>query len=140
MGKNRLVIQPDYEFELLGIIYHARDYKLAWELNKRLGIRLVKQEDIALDLVREGHIDVSNYLYESGLVQCRLIRNKSINQSDNKVAFLLPELQNFDFLLIIKGKIGDEIEIISKIKEIPLVNFVSRFEINQIKAKENLIF
>ncbi len=140
MSKNRLVIQPDYDFVLLGIIYHARDYKLAWELNKTLGIHLVKQEDIRLDLLREGQITIPNYLFESGLVQCRLIRNKSINQTDNKVTFLLPELQNFDFLLIIKGKLGVDIEIISKIKGIPLVNFVNRFEVNEIKTKENLIF
>ena len=140
MGKNRLIIEPDYDFELLGIICHARDYKLAWELNKRLDIRLIKQDDMMVDLVREGQIVISNYLFESGLIQCRLIRNKSINQSDNKVAFLLPELQNFDFLFIIKGKLGGDIENITKIKGIPLVNFVSRFEINEIKAKENLIF
>ncbi|HLF34818.1 MAG TPA: IPExxxVDY family protein [Cyclobacteriaceae bacterium] len=140
MSKNRLVIQPDYDFELLGITCHSREYKLAWELNRQLGIRLIKQDDITLDLVREGQLIFSNYLFENGPVQYKLIRNKSVNQSDNKVAFLLPELQNFDFLFIIKGNPGGDIGIISKIKGIPLVNFVSRFEISDIKAKENLIF
>ena len=140
MGKNRLVIDPDYDFELTGIISPAREYKLAWELNKRLEIHLIKQEDIHLNFLKEGSLIISNYLFESGAFQCRLIRNKSINQSDNKVVHLLSELQKFDFLLIRKGINKRDAGIISKIKEIPLVNFVSLFDVSEIKAKENLIF
>jgi hypothetical protein len=140
MGKNRLVFDPDYDFELYGMISSSREYKLAWALNKQLEIRLVKQEDIHLDFLKEGPVTISNFLFESGNSRYMLIRNKLFNQVDNKVAYLLPELQKFDFLLTRKGVIGDENEIISKIKEIPLVNFVNRFPVNDIKSKENLIF
>jgi hypothetical protein len=140
MGKNRLVIDPDYDFELYGIITSIKEYKLAWELNKRLEIRLIKQPDIQLDFLKEGPVFISNYSYESGHSQYRLIRNKSINQSVNKIAFILTELQQFDFLLTRKGIFKDNNEIISILKEIPLVDFANRFQVNDIKSKENLIF
>jgi hypothetical protein len=140
MGKNRLIFDPDYDFELYGIISSSKEYKLAWAINKQLEIHLVKQEDVHLNFLKEGSVTVSNYLFESGNSKYMLIRNKLYNQIDNKTAFLLPELQKFDFLLTKKGAIRDQSDIISKIKEIPLVNFVSRFLVNDIKSKENLIF
>ena len=45
MKKNKLVIEYDFDFELLGILSSARGYKLAWEINQALGIQLVKQQD-----------------------------------------------------------------------------------------------
>ena len=108
MGKNRLVIDPDYDFELYGIISSSKEYKLAWALNKRLGIHLIKQEDVHLNFLKEGSVTVSTYLFESGNSEYKLIRNKLFNQIDNKTAYLLPELQKFDFLLTRKGVIRDE--------------------------------
>ena len=140
MPKNRLIISPYYDFALFGIICATREYKLAWELNKAFSIRLVKQNDINLHFIKEGSVAFSNYLYESGNTQFRLIRNKSVYQSDNKITYLLPELQNFDFLLIRKGMNRGEIEILSKIKGISLISFASQFPVNEIKSKENLIF
>lgn len=140
MGKNRLVIDPDYEFDLYGIITTIKEYKLAWELNKVLDIHLIKQEDFKFDLLREGPLVISNFLFETEHLQYRLLKNKPVDQSVNKTVYLLPELQKFDFLLIIKGLSKQDDDIVSKIKSIPLIDFASRFNVSELRAKENLIF
>jgi len=140
MAKNRLVFDPDYDFELYGIITSIREYKLAWELNKRLEIHLVKQPDIGLEFVKEGQVIISNFKFEKDGSIFKLLRNKSADQPDNKVLYLLPELQKFDYFLLIKSQLIDINEITAKIKSISLVDFVSHFEVSGIKSKENLIF
>ena len=140
MAKNRLVIDPDYDFELYGIITAIKEYKLAWELNNRLEIHLIKQPDIELEFIKEGPLIISNYRYEKDNSIFKLIRNKSSDQPDNKVIYLLPELQKFDYFLLIHSQLSDINEITTKIKDISLVDFVSHFDVSGIKSKENLIF
>ena len=140
MAKNRLVFDPDYDFELYGIITPVKEYKLAWELNKRLEIHLIKQPDIELEFIKEGPVIISNYRYEKDNSIYKMLRNKSVEQTDNKVIYLLPEFQKFDYFLIIHSQIISINEIANKIKSISLVDFVSHFDINGVKSKENLIF
>ncbi len=140
MGKNRLVIDPDYDFELYGIITSIKEYKLAWELNSRLEIRLVKQPDIRLELIKDGPLLISNFEYGKDYLTYKLIKNKSVDQSVNKVNYLLPELQKFDYFLIINGQFKAQNDIISKLKEITIIDYISRFNANEVKSKENLIF
>ena len=140
MAKNRLVFDPDYDFELYGIITSIKEYKLAWELNKRLEIHLVKQPDIELEFIKEGPLIFSNYRYEKDRCIYKLVRNKSADQSDNKVRYLLPELQKFDYFLQIHSQFTDINVITSTIKSISLVDFVSHFKVSGIKSKANLIF
>ena len=45
MKRTKLVIDYEYDFNLIGIISTAKGYKLAWELNQALGIHLVKQSE-----------------------------------------------------------------------------------------------
>ena len=140
MPKNRLVIDPDYDFELYGIITSIREYKLAWELNKRLEIHLIKQPDIELEFIKEGSVIISNYKFEKDKSIIKLIKNKSVDQPDNKALYLLSELQKFDYFLLIYSSFNDNNKITSNIKAIPLVDFVSHFDVGGIKSKENLIF
>jgi hypothetical protein len=42
MKKSKLLIDYEFDFELLGLSASAKGYKLAWELNQVLGIQLVK--------------------------------------------------------------------------------------------------
>ena len=48
MKKSKLVIEYEYDFDLLGLTSTARGYKLAWEINQALHVQLVKQPDLAV--------------------------------------------------------------------------------------------
>ena len=43
MSKSKLVIEYEYDFNLYGVISLSKDYKLAWLINKELGLHLCKE-------------------------------------------------------------------------------------------------
>ena len=59
MKVNKLVVDFDYNFKMLGIISSAKEYKLAWSINQYLKIHLIKTEDINLQFQNECNILVS---------------------------------------------------------------------------------
>ncbi|MCB0381697.1 MAG: IPExxxVDY family protein, partial [Flavobacteriales bacterium] len=49
MSKIILSLEEDYDFALLGISCHTKDYRLCWELNKVLNFDLVRSTDLEIN-------------------------------------------------------------------------------------------
>lgn len=140
MKKTKLLIDYEYDFTLLAVLSNVREYKLAWSINKQLHIRLVKENDLHLNFLNQQNLIVSNYKFATEHTTFRLLKNKSVQDGSN--AFLIPELRGFDYLVMIQG-VGDFFEgmnIEQALKDIPLIQYISKVNINQLKSKENLIF
>ena len=140
MKKTKLLIDYEYDFTLLAVLSNVREYKLAWSINKQLHIRLVKENDLHLNFLSQQNLIVSNYKFATEHTTFRLLKNKSVQDGSN--AFLIPELRGFDYLVMIQG-VGDFFEgmnIEQALKDIPLIQYISKVNINQLKSKENLIF
>lgn len=140
MKKTKLLIDYEFDFTLIAVLSNAREYKLAWSINKHLHIRLVKENDLHFNFLNQQNLIVSNYKFATEHTTFRLLKNKSVQEGSN--AFLIPELRGFDYLIMIQG-VGDFFESINvdqALREIPLVQYISKVNINQLKSKENLIF
>ncbi|KYG71615.1 hypothetical protein EV198_2129 [Roseivirga ehrenbergii] len=142
MAKNKLEISYEIDFELIAINASVKEYKLAWVLNKTLGWNLVKNENIKLDFTGNRVMSISNYLYTTEYQVFRLIRNRAIEGEEQYNAFIIPELKNFDFFIMIENEsVGFDLNtFISKIKEIPFVQFAVLMDAATLKSKDNLIF
>ena len=142
MAKNKLEISYEIDFELIAINASVKEYKLAWMLNKTLGWNLVKNENIKLDFTGNRGMLISNYLYQTEYQIFRLIRNRAIEGEEQFNAFIIPELKNFDFFIMIENEsVGFDLNtFISKIKEIPFVQFAVLMDAATLKSKDNLIF
>jgi len=142
MKSTKLIVEYDYEFEVLAVISSVKDYKLAWAINKCLTINLCKTEDICLDFVKEGRLLISNFIFETEYTTFRLLKNKSFEVSRTSKPYLIPELKDYDYLIQISGESiaynGDVI--IEKLKELSLVEYIKKVDIKNLKSKENLIF
>ena len=140
MKKNKLVIDYEYDFSLLAIVSNAREYKLAWSINQQLHIKLVKERDLHFNFLNQQNLIVSNYKFATEHTTFRLLKNKSAQEESS--AYLIPELSEFDFLIMIQG-VGDffdGIDVEQTLKEIPVIQYISKVNIHQLKSKENLIF
>ncbi len=140
MKKNKLHIDYEYDFTLLAVVSNVREYKLAWSINQKLHINLVKEKDLQFNFLNEQNLIVSNYKFATEHTTFRLLKNKSVQEESN--AFLIPELNGFDFLVMIQG-VGDffdGIDVEQALKEIPVIQYISKVTIHQLKSKENLIF
>ena len=78
MKKSKLIIEYDFDFELLGILSSARDYKLAWEINQVLGIQLVKQPDLVVGFKNSEEKSFSFYAHETQLNRLKLFKKQTV--------------------------------------------------------------
>ncbi len=142
LKKKKLEAEADYDFSLIGIITELKEYKLAWYLNSVLGIHLAKNQDIEIEFIKGHNLLISNYIYETEHSSLRLLKNKSISDFNTNKAFIVPELNRFDYLILLRGFESSLPlnEIRQKVSEIPKIQFVQHFPVDNIKSRENLIF
>ncbi|NMM49146.1 IPExxxVDY family protein [Marinigracilibium pacificum] len=140
MKKTKLQKSLTIDFKAVGISCTLKPYKLAWLLNKLFNLSLVKENDFMLN-IGEENLEICNYLYETPAGFIKLIENKAANHERIGNLFLIPELKQFDFLLLIKESDSfNASEMIAKIKSLDEINFVIPIDYTQIKSKENLLF
>src|SRR4051812_28717467 len=102
-GKFKLDIEYDYEFILIGISCHEKDYRLCWAINNKLSYNFKSSQDLEIKEKRKKNPSWhSLYIYEEEekFREFFIIANKSNDR------FLIPEQKQADFFLIIKGNIS----------------------------------
>jgi hypothetical protein len=137
MPKLILTIEEDYDFSLIGISCHAKDYRLCWELNKILNIDLIRAKDYE---ITKKNVKILFSFYEF-IDQCNYLDFFFIaNRSEN--GFLIPEQNKVDFFLMLRGSVSDSFskEIIGKINSLSLVLTSFNIDPNQLRSKQNLLF
>lgn len=137
-----LEIRVDYNryFTLIGLISSAKEYKLAWYLNRKLGINLVKSEDLVINFATQPAIIVSNFIFTTTHCTFRLIKN--LSDAEREPLFLLPEKKDIDFFLMINDE-SDTFEVsdlIHPLSEIPLIESYQIINFDKLTNQENLIF
>ncbi|KUG09497.1 IPExxxVDY family protein [Solirubrum puertoriconensis] len=139
-----LTLDCDYDcdFDLFGIVSSSRDHKLAWTLNQALRLRLIKQQDLILDLLTRGRLVISNYLHATETATLRLLRNRSVDPSPLQKHFLAPDIKEYDYLIQVQNGTGslDPDTLLERLAALPAVQYVCRFDPNNLKFKENLLF
>lgn len=140
--KKKLIIDYGYDFDLLGIISPAKDYKLAWTLNNILGIKLIKFPDLKIEFINDKHLIISNYIFETENSKFKLLKNKALEIEEGSISYLLPELKNFDYFIMLEDQAEafSELHVLQKIKEASLIQYVAKIDTAKLKSKENLIF
>jgi len=142
MKNSKLIVDYDYDFEVLAIISSVKDYKLAWALNKSLNINLCKTSDLCLDFVKDSRLLISNFIFETEYTTFRLLKNKSYEFAKNPKPYLLPELKEYDYIIKISGEhtsLNAE-NTLENSKSLSVVEYIKQIDIHNLKSKENLIF
>lgn len=148
------------DYHLIALHTSIEDYRLAYFLNRELGIELNKSKyDIPLQ-IKKVKTSFARFTFEDEkkLILWDLVQNKNEIQNTENVstidlfsntknsftssAYLLPEYNKVDFFIKIENaaneiNIDDIISIISKIDAINLVYSIEKYKI---KSKNNLIF
>ncbi len=162
MAKYVLENVYDFDFSLLAISSSEPDYKLCIQLNRVLGI----------DLMRATAVDLSSKAMKTTLTfscfsfeeeedynQYILISNRSSNsvEAPGKVkaapslfdeespadmkGFLVPELMQYDFFLLLKGEGHETLaqSVQPKLKNINFVSSVQNIDPETLHSKKNLL-
>ncbi|MBK9732096.1 MAG: IPExxxVDY family protein [Chitinophagaceae bacterium] len=139
MSKKRIVsIEDQFTGVLWGIMAQVKEYQLSWHLNRTLGFDLKRADDMEIIHKKKNRTSLFSFFrYESELDkrQVFVISNKHLGE------FLIPEVQQADYFLMIKGEVSgaEEETLFSKIKNIPIVQLIVKLEYHQLKSKHNLL-
>ena len=137
MPKLFLEIPEDYDFSLIGISCHAKNYKLCWELNDKLELDLHRGPDHTVELnpeIEDRHA-IYDFLDEENQVEYYLIENLGSE------SYLAPELKEADFFLMIKGAYSQLNADINK-SLMNVRNVLAAFTIQpeKLKSRQNFLF
>jgi hypothetical protein len=141
MGKrdvHRLSSDTETPRILLGISSHENDYRLSWAINQHLGYKFTKAENYqSFNQRLNENQEFSTYCFvdEENGDTFRLISNRCDN------GFLLDELKNIDFLLLIDAHNNafNPADLLTKVKAVPFVSAIFKIEINTLKNKKRIV-
>lgn len=140
MKKSKLIIDYEFDFELLGLISSAKGYKLAWEINQVLNIQLVKQPDLVVGFKNNEEKSFSFYSYQTQLNRLKVFKNKPSDQDGGKY-FLIPEFPHYDFIILADMKEHyTHKQLIHSIKSIASIQLAAIIPLEGLKSKSNFIF
>jgi hypothetical protein len=139
MKKNKLLIDYDFDFQLLGISTVAKGYKLAWDINQQLAINLIKQPDLVVGFKNNEEKSFSFYAFETPLNRLKLFKNRPLDQDTGKY-FLIPEFPHYDFIILAAMEEQHQLNLIDLLRSIPSVQLVAPIPLEGLKSKSNFIF
>ncbi len=136
--KIKLDYSPEYDFIVIAILSFEKDYKLVWDINNSLAFDFLRTDDYkAYNKKRQTEQEFSTFIFhdEKEYVDYQIITNKSDQ------GYLLEELKNIDFLMLIKGDFEDGYDKIfqSKLQNLQSVQSAFILDVTKIKAKERLM-
>ena len=162
MGKHVLEIEYDYDFVLIGISSHEKDYRFCWSLNNKLNIELAKTDSLEIKGKKQvtpsyfsfftfdnpdefiEYSVIANFSESKSLAvaEAGLFGGERATQEQRENEFLIPEHKQMNYLMVIRGELEDEEvnELIKQIREIDIVLTAVRIDPKNLKSKQNLIF
>jgi len=147
--KRILHVDYDFEFLLIGICTHAKDYRLCWEINKILDIKLERVNDIMLnphtkDFGVEGDTSYG-VLSAYSLYLCEDEEsNNCFHVISNKSSYetFITEQKQVDYFLRIKGNNNPDYssDVIKMLKDNPIILTAYEIDPNKLKSKHKFLF
>ena len=140
MARLTLSAAEEYNFKLLGISCHAKDYRLSWAVNTALGIELEKNEP---QPQAEGA--KPDFLSQFSLFTCYDNDNYlsyALVSNRGTAGFFVTEQKKTDYFLKIEGDIVADRwdDIVAAIRKIDLVLAVFDVDVKTLKSKQNFLF
>ncbi|HTO37256.1 MAG TPA: IPExxxVDY family protein [Brumimicrobium sp.] len=137
MSKFTLILEDDYNFDLLGLCSHQRDYRVCWAVNKQLGLNLEKSDEPFMVSNKKGEIlsTHSLYVYHDEELSYYFIQNKG------ERGYLVPERAQIDYFLVMRESgIMDLQTLVQELKEISEIQAAYIIEIKELKSVNRFIF
>ena len=138
-----LDIEYDFSFALFGVVASCRDYKMAWSLNRLLGLKLIRQQDLCYEMKGHQKMYISHFEHHGTQSTVRLFRNKALGTLTAKRPFLLPDVKEYDYILQLSGVLQHYLhpqELLRRLQSLPLIHYTKQFDPLTLKFKEHLLF
>ncbi len=135
----KLTFNPEYDFSLIGISSHEKDYRLVYLINTAMSFRFVKGNDLEISNPKFSEpqvFSVFEYPADAAHRSMRFVSNRCEN------GYLIEEYKNMDFFLQTNGILSENElnNLMSSLKKVNTVLTVFSIEVESLKSKQKLIF
>ncbi len=137
MSKSILQFEPEYDFGIIAISSHQKDYRLCWFLNRDLKIQMERGKDLELIQNNESaYFSCFHFSDEVIDVHYSLIENFSGS------TLFLSEVKQADFFFKISGETNVQLEstLLSQIKNCEVVQTAFKLEPEQLKYASKFLY
>ncbi len=123
---------------MAGIVAAVPAYKLVWQINNTLHLRLLRVDDLFYTHKKGSDIYIQCFEFVDEEYDCifRLIANKTNNN------ILIPEHRNTNYFLLVKGN-HDEMpwdKLLQQLKMLPFILTVYEMGLEKLRNKDMLYF
>jgi hypothetical protein len=133
-----LEVDPEIDFEMIGLSSHLRDYKLCWQLNRHLGMNLSRSAPLQYKFSRQNEVaEHARFIWFDDVnhTSYHLVKNKSDQ------GLIVPEFKHADYLIFVRDNIHINFtELISGIRKIDNVLMAQKIDVKQLKNVEQLMY
>lgn len=135
--KHLLSLEPEFDFDMIGICSHHSDYRLAWGINDAFGLHLKKSEDDFYTDQHKKHKSSAHSFYEyvdeENGCDYFLIKNASTSK------FLIAEQPKIDFFLFVRSVTPIDITFwIKKLNTIQSVLAAYAFDPEELESMQSI--
>lgn len=136
MATHYLDVVYEFDFALLGISSHIKDYRLAWSLNNALRWKLERKRDVEV-MQKESVSRHALFVFQDPVDKTVF----SLIENGTEKGWLIPELAQWDFLLKVDLPGGEmEPAMVKKLRSVAHIQAVLTLHTDKLRSKENLIF
>jgi hypothetical protein len=136
MATHILEYKEEYDFELIGISSHEKDYRLVWAINKSLKWALFRKPDLEVQLKSNKSMHAS-FEYRDPIDK----RLYTLIENHGSEGYLLPEMTSWDFVLKVEDSYDDlSQDFYRQLRKTTFVLAVAPLVTEKLKSKQNLIF
>lgn len=135
--KFELDIEYEYDFLLFGIVSTEKPYRLAWQINQVYPYDFERINDYQVELNdKPCSFFTYRFIHEENHTTYFILSNKDDNQ------LLLPDLKNFDYLVLISGATDffDTEKFKDDLNSVRGIQLIYSIDVNTIKSKQNLMY
>lgn len=128
---HQLEVEYDYDFTLLGISCHEKEYRLCWQLNRTFGFDLQCQDSIVYD--EDGpEFPLYTSLHDEPN-SCSIIKNRVDG------GLLVPELAQVDYFFRADESMELPVDFTDRLRSMSWINAVFKLDAEKLASKQNLL-
>lgn len=138
MAEKKITNDPDTDYRLIGIASALKEYKVCYHLNQLLGCDFRKLPALVFEPKdRTRKTEFSVFKGEDVEKNTFIVfTNKNLGE------YLLPEINNFDYIVQVRGKFTDDdiVTLMEGIRKFPEVVMCLEVPLKKIKSRERLSY
>ena len=138
MKKILLNLDLSFDYDVIGICTSLVDYRLAWEINQAIDLRLLRSDEDYLKTNKKGETLSSHSLYED--VDDDQNSEYILVKNMDKGKHLVGELEMIDFFFLINDDRNDIQDISTKLRAIETIQTTVVIDVDEHKSFSQLVF